>query len=56
MLLQLRHMEDIMDLLEPALEVKSIGRLPYALQHPEWSHKPNSELPSACKVKGLRGE
>ena len=35
MLLQLRYMEDVVDLLEPALEVKSIGRLAYALYHPE---------------------
>ena len=33
-LLQLGHMEDVVNLLEPALEVKSIGHLSYALQHP----------------------
>ena len=33
MLLQLRHMEDIVDLLEAALEVKYIGCLPHTLQH-----------------------
>ena len=55
MFLQLRHMEDIVDLLEPALKVKSVGCLPYALQYPEWSHKPSFELPSAYKVKDLRG-
>ena len=35
MVLQLRHVEDIVDLFEPALEVKSVGCLPYVLQHPE---------------------
>ena len=35
MLLQMRYVENIVDLLEPALEVKSIGHLPYQLQHPE---------------------
>ena len=34
-LLELGHMEEVVDLLEPALEVKSIGRLFYALYHPE---------------------
>ena len=52
MLLKLGYMEDIVDLLEPALEVKSIGSLSYALHYPEWSHKPSSELPSTCKVRG----
>ena len=56
MVLQLRYMEDIVDLLKPALKVKSVGCLTYALQNPEWSHKPSSELPSAFKVKGFRGE
>ena len=56
MLLQLRYVKDIVDLLEPTLEVKSVGCLPYALQHLEWSYKPSSELPSAYKVKGLQGE
>ena len=54
MLLQLRHVEDIVDLLEPALDVKFVGCLSYALQHPEWSHEPSFELPSTCKVKGLQ--
>ena len=54
--LELGHMEDIVDLLEPALEVKSIGHLSYMLHYPEWSHKPNSELLSTCKMEGLRGE
>ena len=39
-------MEDVVDLLEAALEVKSIGHLSYTLHHPEWSHKPSYELPS----------
>ena len=56
MLLQLGHMEDIVNLLEPALEVKSIGHLFYVLHHPQWSHKPRSEFPSTCKVEVLRGE
>ena len=54
--LQLRHVEDIVDLVEPASEVKSIGCLPYALYYPEQSHKSSSELPSTCRMKGLRGE
>ena len=49
--IQLGHMKDVVDLLEPAFEVKSIGRLFYALHHLEWSHKPSSELPSTCKVE-----
>ena len=56
MLIQLRHVEDIVDRLEPALEVKSVGYLPNVLQYPELSYKPSFEIPSACKVKGLRGE
>ena len=56
MLFQLRHMEDIMDLLEPTLEVKSVGSLAYVLHYPERSHKPSSELPSACKMEGLQKE
>ena len=47
MLLQLRHMEDIVDLLEPALEVKPVCSISYALHYPKRSHKPSSELPSA---------
>ena len=54
--LQLRHMEDIVDVFEPALDVKSIGCLSYTLQHPEWSHKSSSELPSTSKAKGFREE
>ena len=42
-------MKDIVDLLEPALEVKSVSSLSYALHYPERSHKPSSELPSTCK-------
>ena len=53
--LKLRYMEDIVYILEPAPEVQSIGCLSYALQHPEGSHKPSFELPSACQMKGLRG-
>ena len=56
MLLELGHMEDIVDLLEPALEVKSIGHLSHVFHYPEWSHKPSSGLPSICKVEGFRGE
>ena len=48
MFLQLRHMEDIVHLLEPALEVKPICYLPNELHYPERSHKSISELPSAC--------
>ena len=51
-LLQLRDIEDIVDLLEPTLKVKAIGHLSYSLQHPEWSYKPSSELPSTCKIEG----
>ena len=54
--LQLRHVEDIVDLVEPAPEVKSIGYLPYELHYPERSHKPSSELPSICTMKGFRRE
>ena len=46
MLLHLRHMEDIVDLLKPALEVKSVCSLSYVLYYPERSHKPSFELPS----------
>ena len=46
MLLELGYVEDIVDLLESALEVKSIGHLSYMLHYPEWSHKPSSELHS----------
>ena len=34
-LLQLRYMEDIVNLLEPELEVKSVCSLPCALYYPE---------------------
>ena len=56
MLLQLRHMEDIVDLLEPALEVKSGCSLSYTLHYPAGSHKPSSKLPSAYKMESLRRE
>ena len=54
--LQLRYMEDIVDLLEPALEVKSVCSLSYALYYPERSHKPSSKLSSARKMESLRRE
>ena len=54
-LLQLGHMEDIIDLLEPALEVKPICCSSYALYYPEWSHIPRPKLPRTCKMEGLRG-
>ena len=56
MLLKLGYMEDIVKVLEPAPEVQFIGCLPYALHYPERSHKPSSELPRACQMKGLRGK
>ena len=49
MLLKLGHMKDIVDLLEPALKVKSVSSLSYALHYPERSHKPSSELPSSLQ-------
>ena len=52
MLPQLRHVEDIVDPLEPALEVKPVGRLPYVLQHPEWSNKPIFKLPYCLQGEG----
>ena len=55
-ILQLVYMEDIVDLLEPALEVKLICRSSYALLYPEWSHIPRSKLPSTYEVEGLRGQ
>ena len=56
MLLQLGHMEDIMDLFEPALKVKSVCFLSYALYYPEWSYISRPKLPTTCKMEGLRGE
>ena len=56
MLLNLGHMEAIVNVLEPAPEVQSIVCLSYALQYPKGSHIPNSKLPSACQMKGLRRE
>ena len=47
-MLQLRYVEDIVDRLKPALEVHSVCSPPYALHYPERSHKPSSELLSAC--------
>ena len=56
MLLQLRYIDDIVDLLKLALEVKSVCSLSYALHYPERSHKPSFELPSTCKMESLRRE
>ena len=56
MLLQLRYIEDIVDLPEPAIEVKSVCSLSYVLHYPERSYKPGSELPSACRMESLRRE
>ena len=53
-LLKLGHMKDIVDLLEPTLEVKPICCSFYALHYPEWSHIPRPKLPITCKVEGLR--
>ena len=53
-LLQLGHMEDVVNLLEPTLEVKSICRSSYEFCYPEWSHVPRSKLLSTCKVESLR--
>ena len=55
-LLQLGHIEDIVDLLEPALEVKPICCSSYEFHYPEWSHISCPELPSTCKMEGLRGQ
>ena len=49
-------MEDVVDLLEPTIEVKSIGHPSYAFHYPEWSYIPHSKLPGTCKVEGLRGQ
>ena len=51
MLLKMGHIKDIVDLFEPALEVKYISCLSYAFQYPEWSHKPSFELPNAYKME-----
>ena len=53
MLLQLGHIEDMVDLLEPALEVKSVCRPSYVLYCPEWSHIPYPELLRTYKMEGL---
>ena len=55
-LLQLGYMEDIVDLLEPTLEVNSICYPFYAFHYPEWSHIPRSKLLSTCKMEGLQGQ
>ena len=49
-------MEDVVDLLEPALEVKSVCYLSYALHDPEWAHISRPKLPKTCKMEGLRRE
>ena len=56
MLLQLGHIEDIVDLLEPALEVKSVCHLSYALHDPEWAHISPLKLLRTCKMEGLGRE
>ena len=55
-LLQMGHMEDIVDLLEPTLEVKLICHSSYALHYPEWSHITRSKLLTTCKMEGFRGQ
>ena len=55
-ILQLGHIEDVVDLLKPTLKVKSICRPYYAFHYPKWAHKPRSKLCSACKIEGLRGQ
>ena len=52
-LLQLGHMEEIVDQLEPTLEVKSICYPSYMFHYPEWSHIPRSKLLGTCKVESL---
>ena len=54
-LFKLGHMEDIVDLLEPAFVVKPICGSSYMLHYPEWSLKPHPKLPGTCKIEGLRG-
>ena len=54
MLLQLGHMEDIVDLLEPTL--KSMYHPSYAFHYPERFHIPRSKLPSTCRMESLRGQ
>ena len=56
MLLKLGHMKDIVDLFEPALEVKYISSFSYVLHYPEMSHKPSFELLNTYKIKSLRKE
>ena len=56
MLFHLGYMEDIVNRVEPALEVQSVCSLPFVLHYPERSHKPSSELPSACYIESLRRE
>ena len=47
------HMEDILDLFKPTLEVKSICYPSYEFHYPEWSYIPCSKFPGTCKVEGL---
>ena len=42
MLFKLGDMEDIVNILEHAPEVQSVGCLPYVLHHPERSYKPKT--------------
>ena len=50
------YIKDIVDLLEPDLEVKFVSSLSYMLHYPERSHKPSSELPSTCEIESFRRE
>ena len=56
MVLQLGHIEDVVDLLEPALGVKSVCHLSYMLYDPEWAHTSRPKLPRTCIMEGLRRE
>ena len=55
-LLHIGYIKEIVDLIEPALEVKPICCSSYAHYYPEWSHIPRSKLPNTCKMEGLRGQ
>ena len=54
LVLQLGHMEDIVDLLEPALQVKFVCRLSYVLYYLEWCYIPRPKLLGTCKMESLR--
>ena len=56
MIFQLGHIEDIVDLLELALEVKPVCCSSYALHYPEGSHTPRPKLPSIYKMEGFSGQ